>query len=103
MDTTQNIKYYTDLSAQKRNIAGMAFVIVFLAGGWGATVFNYSEYRNKKENQLINVERRCAEVMIKSKDEEVLKQTIALRLKDSTNEALKEQLIKIQVFLNPKK
>jgi hypothetical protein len=45
-------------TAEKKLVAGMMFVIVFLASGWGITVYRYGNYRDKKEDQISKMERQ---------------------------------------------
>jgi hypothetical protein len=53
----KEIRYLMELSPDKRMVAGMLFIIVFLASGWGVTVYKYSNYRDKKEDQISKMER----------------------------------------------
>jgi hypothetical protein len=54
----KEIRYLMSLeSPEKRMVAGMLFIIVFLASGWGVTVYKYSNYRDKKEDQISKMER----------------------------------------------
>lgn len=60
----KEIKFLMGLTAESRLIAGMMFVIVFLASGWGLCGLNYSQYRDRKEKQISDMEREHAKETI---------------------------------------
>lgn len=54
----EKIRYLMSMTPEKSLVAGMMIVISFLATGWGVTEYNYSKYRNTKEKQISDMERR---------------------------------------------
>lgn len=85
----EQIKYLMNLPDDKRIQAGMMFIIVFLATGWGVTRYNYDNYRVQCEKEKTRVQKESSDREIKLYNKIIDGQTRRQDLLDSTISQIK--------------
>lgn len=100
----EKISYIMSLkSPADRLTASLLFTVVFLAGGWATTSYNYSSYQKDSEKNKLELVRNCATEAIRANNIVMERQEKRMAIMDSTTAAANSKLKEINEFLENKK